>query len=59
MKQYIKHNWLVILGWLAFIIGLVLQAGIGKIDGSALIPLPLIYFAMLLRGGTEGGHADV
>lgn len=49
MKRYIKHNWLVILGLLALGTGFVLQASTGKIDGSALIPLPLIYFALRLR----------
>lgn len=49
MKQYIKQNWLVILGVLAFAIGVALQVGTGKVDGSVLIPLPLIYVALLLR----------
>ena len=49
MKQHIRQNWLVILGILAFVTGIVLQAIIGRIDGSALIPLPLIYAALRLR----------
>ena len=59
MKRYIKRNWLVILGWFAFVIGLALQAGNGKVDGSVLIPLPLIYAAMLLRNSKEEGRTDV
>lgn len=49
MKNYIKHNWLVLFGFLALGVGTVLQAHTGKIDGSALIPLPLIYAALRLR----------
>ena len=49
MKRYIKRNWIVILGFLAFLFGIILQAGTGKIDGSVLIPLPLIYAALVLR----------
>ena len=49
MKRYIKRNWIVILGFLAFFFGIILQAGTGKIDGSVLIPLPLIYAALRLR----------
>lgn len=49
MKNYIKRSWLVLFGFLALGIGIVLQAHTGKIDGSALIPLPLIYAALRLR----------
>ena len=48
--RHIKRNWLVALGLFAFIAGIVLQASTGKIDGSVLIPLPLIYAALRLRG---------
>lgn len=48
--RYIKRNWLVALGLFALITGIVLQASTGKIDGSVLIPLPLIYAALRLRG---------
>lgn len=48
----------MILGWVAFFVGLALQAGNGKIDGSILIPLPIIYAAMLLRNSKEEGHAN-
>ena len=45
----IKRNWLLILGIFAFVIGIVLQAGTGTIDGSVLIPLPLICAALMLE----------
>lgn len=49
MKDYIKRNGLVLLGFLAFALGVVLQLRAGRIDGSALFPLPLIYAALRLR----------
>ena len=55
MKGRRKPNVLVTFGYIAFSIGIILQASTGKIDGSVLIPLPLIYAAMLLR---KGGAKD-
>ena len=51
VKRRRKPSVLVIFGYIAFSIGIVLQACSGKIDGSVLIPIPLIYAAMLLRRG--------
>lgn len=51
MKDYIKRNWLVLLGFTALAVGIALQASTGKIDGSVLFPLPLIYVALCLREG--------
>lgn len=53
MKDYIKRNGLVMLGFLAFVLGVVLQLRTGRIDGSALFPLPLIYAALCLRKGQK------
>lgn len=49
MRCYIKRNWLVIFGFVAFLIGIALQTSTGKIDGSVLIPLPLIFVALCER----------
>ncbi len=48
MRRYIRKYWLVILGLASFAVGFVLQAQTGTIDGSVLIPLPLIYLAFVL-----------
>lgn len=56
MKKCIRRNALVICAYIAFSLGIILQARTGKIDGSVLIPIPLIYAAMLLR---RGGAKDV
>lgn len=53
MKDYIKRNGLVSLGFFAFALGIVLQASTGKIDGSVLFPLPIIYVALRLRDGRK------
>jgi hypothetical protein len=57
MKQYIKRSWLVILGYVVFAIGLLLNLG-RPIHGDVLIPLILIYSALVLRerSGTSVQH---
>lgn len=48
MKSYIKRSWLVILAYLSLAFGLVFNIG-RPIHGDALIPLLLIYAALVLR----------
>jgi hypothetical protein len=48
MREYIRKNWLVILGYAVFVIGIVLNLG-KPIHGDALIPLIFIYAALVLR----------
>lgn len=48
MRRCIRKYWLVILGFASFAVGVALQTRMGAIDGSALIPLPLIYLAFVL-----------
>lgn len=52
MKKYLKESWLVLLGYIAFAIGIFCQVHkFGTIFGDALIPLILIYSAYWLRQG--------
>ena len=45
-----KYNLLVLLGWTTLFIGIILQVKSGKIQGDVLIPIPLIYGAIWLKG---------
>ena len=53
MRDYIKRNGLMVLGFTALAAGIVLQASTGRIDGSVLFPLPIIYAALRLREGRK------
>jgi len=48
-----KYNLLILLGWTALFIGIVLQAKSGTIQGDALIPIPLIYGAIWLKANKK------
>lgn len=48
MKSYIKRSWLVILGYAAFIVGVLANSN-APIHGDILIPLILLYAAYLIR----------
>ena len=51
MKRYISRNLLLWLAWSVFLFGIWIQVRhMGTINGSALIPLPLIYLAVWLKG---------
>lgn len=47
------RNWLLILGWLVFFFGLIIQASTGRVDGSVLIPLPIIFTILTFGKGRE------
>ena len=53
MRDYIKRSWLIILGWFAFLLGLLISIQTGTTHGDVLIPLPLIYVAYRLKGGEK------
>lgn len=48
MKRYLKSSWLVILAYIVFFAGIALNWN-QPLHGDVLIPLPLIYFALVLR----------
>jgi hypothetical protein len=57
MKQYISRNLLLWLAWSVFLFGIWIQVHhMGTINGSALIPLPLIYLSMCIKGAETNGR---
>ncbi len=48
MKSYIKRSWLVILGYVALIAGVLANFN-APLHGDVLIPLLLLYAAYLIR----------
>ena len=53
-----KYNLLILLGWIALAVGILLQVkASGTIYGDALIPLLLIYAAIKLKSERREKHA--